>query len=141
MRSGQPRQQKPRFLRPLARVRVVNLTTNLAIWQQQTKTKRGLRMTRGRRKDTTVPPSRALAIQRAYRDRKAKYVSDLEDRCRKAEEENERLRNELELARSESAPSIVDSELVSRSRRKIPKKERTTTYFYLFKLRVGSGVL
>jgi hypothetical protein len=69
-------------------------------------------MTRGRRKDTTVPPSRALIIQRAYRDRKAKYVSDLEDRCRKAEEENERLRYELELARSESVASVVDSELV-----------------------------
>jgi hypothetical protein len=38
-----------------------------------------------------------LIIQRSYCDRKAKYLADLEDRCRKAEEENERLRNELEL--------------------------------------------
>jgi cell shape-determining protein MreC len=75
-------------------------------------------MTRGRRKDTTLPPSRALAIQRAYRDRKAKYVSDLEDRCRKAEEENERLRKELDLARSESTITVANSELVSE---KIPR--------------------
>ena len=74
-------------------------------------------MTRGRRKDTTLPPSRPLTIQRAYRDRKAKYLSDLEDRCRKAEEENERLRNELELARSESATTIINSDLAS----KIPR--------------------
>lgn len=70
-------------------------------------------MTRGRRKDTTLPPSRALIIQRAYRDRKAKYVADLEDRCRKAEQENERLRKELELARSESAVASMNSELVN----------------------------
>jgi hypothetical protein len=69
-------------------------------------------MTRGRRKDTTIPPSRALIIQRAYRDRKAKYLSDLEDRCRNAEEENERLRKELELARSESGVASINSELV-----------------------------
>ncbi|KAI0254037.1 hypothetical protein BJV78DRAFT_1188106 [Lactifluus subvellereus] len=68
-------------------------------------------MTRGRRKDTTIPPSRALIIQRAYRDRKAKYLSDLEDRCRNAEEENERLRKELELARSESGVASINSEL------------------------------
>jgi cell shape-determining protein MreC len=71
-------------------------------------------MTRGRRKDTTIPPSRALIIQRAYRDRKAKYLSDLEDRCRKAEEENEHLRKELELARSESGVASMNSELVNR---------------------------
>src|SRR5579863_10370618 len=71
-------------------------------------------MTRGRRKDTSLPPSRALFIQRAYRDRKAKYLSDLEERCRKAEEDNERLRKELELARSESAVGSINIELVSR---------------------------
>jgi len=59
-------------------------------------------MTRGRRKDTTLPLSRALTIQRAYRDRKAKYIADLEDRCRKAEEENVHLREELTFARSQS---------------------------------------
>jgi hypothetical protein len=69
-------------------------------------------MTRGRRKDITLAPSRTLAIQRAYRDRKAKHLADLEDRCRKAEEENERLRNELELARTESTASVVNGELV-----------------------------
>ncbi|KAH9957947.1 hypothetical protein BC827DRAFT_631502 [Russula dissimulans] len=68
-------------------------------------------MTRGRRKDTTIPPSRALTIQRAYRDRKAKYIADLEDRCRKAEEENERLRKELVLLRSGSAVASINSEM------------------------------
>lgn len=58
-------------------------------------------MTRGRQKDTTLPQSRALIVQRAYRDRKAKYIADLEDRCRKAEEENIRLKEELALARSQ----------------------------------------
>ena len=71
-------------------------------------------MTRGRRKDTTLPPSRALVIQRAYRDRKARHLADLEERCRKAEEENERLRKELELARSESAVGSSNIELVNR---------------------------
>lgn len=101
-------------------------------------------MTRGRRKDTTIPPSRALTIQRAYRDRKAKYLSDLEDRCRKAEEENERLRNELKLARSESAAPTVNSELVRRKKKSAQyfRKNETTTNFGLFlKPRVGSGVL
>ncbi|KAI0297116.1 hypothetical protein BC826DRAFT_1103552 [Russula brevipes] len=68
-------------------------------------------MTRGRRKDTTLPPSRALIVQRAYRDRKAKRLSDLEDRCRKAEEENERLRKELDLARSGSAVAAINSDM------------------------------
>lgn len=52
-------------------------------------------MTRGRKKDLTIPPSRSLDHQRAYRDRKAKYVADLEERCRKAEAENDALRREL----------------------------------------------
>lgn len=69
-------------------------------------------MTRGRQKDTTLPPSRALIIQRAYRDRKAKYIADLEDRCRKAEEENIRLKEELALARSQSPDSSNNTELV-----------------------------
>jgi hypothetical protein len=74
-------------------------------------------MTRGRRKDHTLPPSRALIIQREYRDRKAKHLSDLKDRCDKAEEENERLRKELEVARSESAVASINIELVSRAPR------------------------
>jgi hypothetical protein len=57
-------------------------------------------MTRGRKKDLTIPPSRALVQQRDYRARKAQYVSHLEERCRKAEDENERLKTELGLARA-----------------------------------------
>jgi hypothetical protein len=71
-------------------------------------------MTRGRQKDTTLPPSRALVIQRAYRDRKAKHLADLEERCQKAEEENERLRKELEIARAESPVVSINLELVIR---------------------------
>jgi len=71
-------------------------------------------MTRGRQKDTTLPPSRALIIQRAYRDRKAKHLADLEERCQKAEEENERLRKELEIARAESPVVSINLELVNR---------------------------
>lgn len=57
-------------------------------------------MTRGRKKDLTIPPSRALVQQRDYRARKAQYVSELEDRCRRAEDENERLRRDLAEARA-----------------------------------------
>ena len=54
-------------------------------------------MTRGRRKDLTIPPSRALLQQRDYRARKAQYLSDLEDRCRRSEAENVQLRKEVEI--------------------------------------------
>ena len=84
--------------------------TNLAIWHRPNK--RGSQMPRGRRKDTTLSPSRSTVVQRAYRDRKAKYLSDLEDRCRRAEEENERLRKELEQARSETFGASINSDLV-----------------------------
>ncbi|ETW80580.1 hypothetical protein HETIRDRAFT_434636 [Heterobasidion irregulare TC 32-1] len=60
-------------------------------------------MTRGRKKDMTIPPSRSLAQQRAYRDRRAKYVADLEERCRVAEAENTRLRRELAIAKAGSS--------------------------------------
>lgn len=52
-------------------------------------------MARGRKKDLTIPPSRSLDHQRAYRDRKARYVADLEERCQKYEVENQALRSEL----------------------------------------------
>ena len=42
-------------------------------------------MARGRKRDLTIPPSRALSQQRAYRDRKAQYVAELEQRARRAE--------------------------------------------------------
>ncbi|EAU91318.1 hypothetical protein CC1G_07353 [Coprinopsis cinerea okayama7 len=57
-------------------------------------------MTRGRKKDLTIPPTRSLVQQRDYRARKAHYVAELEQRCKKAEEENKQLRQELELARA-----------------------------------------
>ncbi|KAF9820260.1 hypothetical protein IEO21_01474 [Rhodonia placenta] len=57
-------------------------------------------MTRGRRKDLSIPPSRALLQQRDYRARKARYVADLEDRARAAEEENARLKDEVDALRA-----------------------------------------
>lgn len=57
-------------------------------------------MTRGRKKDMTIPPTRALVQQRDYRARKAHYISELEERCRRAEEENAQLRKDLETVRA-----------------------------------------
>jgi len=57
-------------------------------------------MTRGRKKNLSIPASRALTQQRDYRARKASYISDLEERCRQAEVENENLRKELESAKA-----------------------------------------
>ncbi|KAG1751647.1 uncharacterized protein EDB91DRAFT_1243892 [Suillus paluster] len=57
-------------------------------------------MVRGRKRDLTVAPTRQLTQQRDYRARKARYISELEQRCSRAEEENARLRQELELARA-----------------------------------------
>ncbi|KAG5352200.1 hypothetical protein C0989_003281 [Termitomyces sp. Mn162] len=75
------------------------------------------KMTRGRKKDLTIPPTRALVQQRDYRARRARYVSDLEDRVRKAEEENEKLRHELAAARSgqAAAPLMLDSQIAHAS--------------------------
>ncbi|OCH95140.1 hypothetical protein OBBRIDRAFT_810052 [Obba rivulosa] len=53
-------------------------------------------MTRGRRKDLTIPPSRALLQQRDYRARKAQYLAELEERCQKAEAENALLKKEID---------------------------------------------
>ncbi|KAF8829819.1 hypothetical protein F5879DRAFT_357032 [Lentinula edodes] len=52
-------------------------------------------MVRGRKKDMTIPVSRTIALQRDYRERKAKYVSDLEDKCKSLEEQNARLNQEI----------------------------------------------
>lgn len=77
-------------------------------------------MTRGRRKDLTIPPSRALIQQRDYRARKAKYLADLEQRVRRAEEENADLRLEVNdlrrrLNQASGGPSILSNEVVSSS--------------------------
>ena len=60
-------------------------------------------MTRGRRKDMTIPPSRALLQQRDYRARKAQYLADLEVRVKKAEDENVVLRKEVEALQAKLA--------------------------------------
>jgi len=60
-------------------------------------------MTRGRKKDLTIAPTRALALQRNYRARRAQYVSDLEERIRRVEAENAQLRIDLEAARAGQA--------------------------------------
>jgi len=63
-------------------------------------------MTRGRKKDQTIPPTRTLILQRDYRTRKAQYVADLEKRCQAAEEENHRLRQEIERAQAVKHSSV-----------------------------------
>ncbi|KAK1224125.1 hypothetical protein PQX77_012984 [Marasmius sp. AFHP31] len=57
-------------------------------------------MTRGRKKDLTIPPSRALTQQRDYRARKALYLSELENRCERLQEENETLRDQITAMRA-----------------------------------------
>ncbi|KAJ7611240.1 basic region leucin zipper protein [Roridomyces roridus] len=59
-------------------------------------------MPRGRKPDHTIPATRALTMQRDYRARRSQYVADLEVRCKRAEEENVRLRAELEVARRQA---------------------------------------
>jgi hypothetical protein len=65
-------------------------------------------MTRGRKKDLTIPPTRALIQQRDYRAKRAHYVASLEDRCRRVEEENAHLREELAAVKAAigTVPSI-----------------------------------
>ncbi|KAJ7633552.1 basic region leucin zipper protein [Mycena polygramma] len=62
-------------------------------------------MTRGRKKDTTIPPTRALALQRDYRARKTQYIADLETRCKATEEENVRLKEEVAFLRAQGSAS------------------------------------
>ena len=52
------------------------------------------------KKDQSIPPSRSIANQRDYRARKTQYVYNLEEWCRVAEEENRRLRREIELTKA-----------------------------------------
>ncbi|KAJ4490598.1 hypothetical protein J3R30DRAFT_3694293 [Lentinula aciculospora] len=61
-------------------------------------------MVRGRKKDMSIPVSRTIALQRDYRERKAKYVAHLEDKCKSLEEQNARLIEEVkELRRLSSS--------------------------------------
>ncbi|KAK0203203.1 hypothetical protein DFS33DRAFT_1438869 [Desarmillaria ectypa] len=56
-------------------------------------------MTRGRKKDPTIPITRSLVQQRDYRARRAQYIADLEKKCRLLEMENHDLRQELRYLR------------------------------------------
>ncbi|GAW06243.1 basic region leucin zipper protein [Lentinula edodes] len=71
-------------------------------------------MTRGRKKDLSIPPTRALTQQRDYRARKAHYLTELEERCRRAEEENEQLKQEIQALRAglPITPSPLDPQLI-----------------------------
>ncbi|KZT35989.1 hypothetical protein SISSUDRAFT_1064054 [Sistotremastrum suecicum HHB10207 ss-3] len=66
-------------------------------------------MVRGRRKDLTAPPSRALAQQRAYRARKEEAWTHLQERCERLEEENALLRQQLQAVTGHGAPSWTSS--------------------------------
>jgi hypothetical protein len=68
---------------------------------------------RGRKKDHTIPATRALTLQRDYRARKAHYIAELEARCKAAEAENIRLRSELETARQGAPQTVFSPETVS----------------------------
>jgi cell shape-determining protein MreC len=57
--------------------------------------------------DYSIPQTRALTTQRAYRARKAQYLQDLEERCQVAETENARLRAELAVARADAETSAT----------------------------------
>lgn len=92
-------------------------------------------MARGRRKDTTLPLSRTLIVQRAYRDRKARYIADLEDRCRKAEEENVCLKEELALARSQSPYAPLSADLAQACSDLMHSLQRAQTALSLFQQR------
>lgn len=48
----------------------------------------------------SITPSRQLSLQRAYRDRRATYVAELEARLRDIEEENKQLKAEVKQLRS-----------------------------------------
>ncbi|KAH7888613.1 hypothetical protein F5I97DRAFT_724576 [Phlebopus sp. FC_14] len=69
-------------------------------------------MVRGRKKDYTIPPSRALTQQRDYRARKAQYVQELQQRCARAEEENVRLRRELDIIRTAAPPNVLSPDVM-----------------------------
>ncbi|KAJ3755361.1 hypothetical protein EV360DRAFT_18284, partial [Lentinula raphanica] len=74
-------------------------------------------MTRGRKKDLSIPPTRALTQQRDYRARKAHYLAELEERCRRAEEENVQLKQEIQALRAglPIASASLDPQLLSAS--------------------------
>jgi hypothetical protein len=88
-------------------------------------------MARGRKKNLTLPPSRSLDHQRAFRARKAQYVADLEERCHNAEAENEILRQQVASLKAALPTSIVvpsvDPELVSLIPIENWKRAETTT--------------
>lgn len=88
-------------------------------------------MTRGRSKDHNIPLSRALIQQRDYRARKAKYVSELEERCLRTEIENAKLRKELDIAKSglPVLPAMFSSEAVRSTASVLPR--HLTTYVNL----------
>ncbi|KAF8918065.1 hypothetical protein CPB85DRAFT_111467 [Mucidula mucida] len=69
-------------------------------------------MTRGRKKDLTIPTTRALTQQRDYRARRAQYVSDLEEKCRALENENDSLRQEVRTLRIKLPATTVHNPAV-----------------------------
>ncbi|KAG7096485.1 hypothetical protein E1B28_003915 [Marasmius oreades] len=83
-------------------------------------------MTRGRKKDLTIPPSRALTQQRDYRARKALYLSQLENRCQRLQEKNERLQAEVAALRAGiSVASPPDPQLTEASSELMDSLEST----------------
>ncbi|KAF9061567.1 hypothetical protein BDP27DRAFT_327076 [Rhodocollybia butyracea] len=65
-------------------------------------------MVRGRKRDVSAPLTRSLVLQRDYRARKAKYISDLESRCHKLETDKEMLSKEVEDLKSKLRQKDID---------------------------------
>ncbi|KIY65845.1 hypothetical protein CYLTODRAFT_445090 [Cylindrobasidium torrendii FP15055 ss-10] len=85
-------------------------------------------MTRGRKKDMTIPPSRALTQQRDYRARRAQYVTELEQRCSKLEVENSELRQEIHGLRLKlPATSVHNPQVVATSRQLMEELSTVTS--------------
>ncbi|KAJ4465053.1 hypothetical protein J3R30DRAFT_3623991 [Lentinula aciculospora] len=83
-------------------------------------------MVRGRKRDISAPLTRSLLLQRDYRARKAKYISDIETRCQKLENENSKLSKEIKelkhqlrqrvMERKETCASLITDADIEKSR-------------------------
>ncbi|KAF5376784.1 hypothetical protein D9757_009465 [Collybiopsis confluens] len=65
-------------------------------------------MVRGRKRDVSAPLTRSLVLQRDYRARKARYVTELESRCQKLENDNGRLSKEVEELKAQLLQKELD---------------------------------
>jgi len=96
-------------------------------------------MTRGRKKNLNLPLSRSLEQQRAFRARRAQHIASLEERCHKAEAENELLRREIADLRAIGAPNNTNPELLRASMELMQNISSTTASLSRFQEVVQLG--